>query len=54
MLLEMIAPKILSVKNKPEIVSIVIVPGVIAPFKIFDSHLILYSKSGKKKIVVSF
>lgn len=51
---EMIAATMLSVKNKLAIVSVVIVPGVIAPFKIFKCHLLLYCKVRKKKMVVSF
>lgn len=38
---EFIAAKMLSIENKPTIVGTVIAPGVIAPFKIFSSHLLL-------------
>lgn len=40
-LVEMIAAKMLSAKNKPVTISVVIVPGVIALFKIFNCYLLL-------------
>ncbi len=46
---EMIAAMKLSAKNKPAIVSVVIVPGVIAPFKTFDCCLLLYCRIEKRK-----